>query len=186
MRRNGERSVAELVRKLGTLSGIAYELDRMTQFLARLCGQPTKQPAPPNPGVIEALVHLELIYNRVQTDSKRNTEVGHWINEAFVVRLWAVLEAHRIVGVRPIAKLRDGAREVRVCRLLRHQIAHSHGTLASKVARRLDWQVRSVFKLGSQASLFDGKFILAKNSVLRPMHRACVRYAQATLEADSV
>jgi len=137
---------------------------------------------PPDRGVIEALHFLRRIYESIHTESQRNTERGHWISEAFVVRLWAVLEAHRIVGARTIVKSLDGADEVRVCRMLRNQIAHSKAEITGAKARHLDRTVRRVFKLGDQKSLFEGKFVLSKDTVLRPMHEACLRYSHALLD----
>jgi hypothetical protein len=42
-----------------------------------------------------------------------------------------------------------------------------------------------VFNLGNETSLIKGRFILAKDKVLRPMHAAAVRYASAVLMREA-
>jgi hypothetical protein len=138
-----------------------------------------KGPKQTDDGVLAALAHLMATYNALHTDQFRNTTLGHWVNEAFVVRLWAVLESHRAVS--PIDHSLDGAAEVDICRRLRHEIGHAKGDVDDREARELERRIRSTFTLDNQQSLFDGKFILSKDKVLRPMFAACQRYCVARL-----
>jgi len=45
--------------------------------------------------------------------------------------------------------------------------------------------LRHTFGLGGQNSLFDAKYILAKDTVLRPLHDACVSYSEALLKREN-
>jgi hypothetical protein len=138
-----------------------------------------KAPKPIDDDVLDALTHLMATYNSLHTEQLRNTILGHWVNEAFVVRLWAVLESHRAVS--PIDDSLDGAAEVDICRRLRHEIGHAKGNVDDRRARHLERRIRRTFTLDSQQSLFDGKFILSKDKVLRPMFTACQRYCETRL-----
>ena len=139
-----------------------------------------------DPNVLDALEHLSKMYATIYTNEMRNTAQGHWINEAFVVRLWAVLEAHHVVdSFKSIDKSLPGAKEVEACRLLRQKIAHSTVNIGSKSSREVDRFVRKVFDLDDQESIFEGKYILSKDTVLRPMAKACSEYSTAIIEKES-
>lgn len=147
---------------------------------------PSIIPSAAKRAVLPALQHLLHTYESVHTDDMRNSELGHWINEAFVVRLFAVLEAHDVVSRwKSIDDSLVGAAEVDICRRFRNKIAHSKATVGSPSSRKLDLNARDAFGLGDQESRFEGKFILAKDTVLRPMHKACYSYCQALIERES-
>ena len=145
-----------------------------------------RKPRPADPAVVEALMHFRVLYDRAHANELRNSEAGHWINEAFIVRLWAVLQAHGITGAgKSVDVALDGGPEVRVCKLLRNNLAHATGVIKDKDTRYIDRELRRVFKLGTDASLISDRFILAKDRVLRPMHTAALRYASAVLVKES-
>ena len=136
--------------------------------------------------VLAALEYLLLVYASIHTNDRRNTAAGHWINEAFVIRLNAVLEAHHVLDEsKSIDKSLPGARSVDLCRRLRQKFAHATGAIHDADAEKLDVAMREHYKLGDQASLFDGKFIMSKDTVLRPMYADCVAYSRAVLEKES-
>jgi hypothetical protein len=55
-------------------------------------------------------------------------EVGHWINENFLLRLWAVLESRKSVGnTIKIDKTLDGWENVELLRRLRNKVGHGSG-----------------------------------------------------------
>ena len=65
--------------------------------------RPEKRPQRADPAAVPALDQLMGLYKQIHTNDRRSTAAGHWINEAFVVRLWAVLEADHVVdGSKPI------------------------------------------------------------------------------------
>lgn len=151
-----------------------------------MCCRGKSEPKPGDPKVLRALDYLVTMYNTIHTADRCNTEAGHWINEAFVIRLWAVLEAHHIVdGVKKIDPTLPGASVVDLCRHLRQRFAHATGRIKGKDARRLDSKLREVFGLGDQSSIFVDRFILSKGDVLRPMHAQCRAYAEALLEKET-
>jgi hypothetical protein len=133
----------------------------------------------PDPSVFDALNYLMRMHIKIHTDDRRNTLAGHWINEAFVVRLWAILEAHHFVH--EINQEISGWRAVDICRRLRHEIAHSTGEVIDKKAKKLQEKITEYFRLDDQESIFDDKFILSKSTVLRPMHADCISYCKELL-----
>lgn len=130
----------------------------------------------PNPDlkVFDALSYLMKMHRTIHTDERRNTRAGHWINEAFVVRLWAILDAHNFVD--PINHEIPGWEAVDICRRLRHKIAHSTGEVTDKETKKLQERINDYFDLGERESIFEDKFILSKSTVLRPMHSTCTKY----------
>jgi hypothetical protein len=57
-----------------------------------------------------------------------NNEIGHWLNQNFIVRLYAMLESHQIVSeeIKIDQKLK-GWKELDLVRRLRRIFAHSSG-----------------------------------------------------------
>ena len=138
------------------------------------------------PNVIRALHHLMSLYNAVHTNDRRDTAAGHWINEAFVLRLYAVLEAHGVVGNnKRIDYSLPHADTIDLCRRLRHEIGHSTGDVGDVDTRKLDKRLRQHFNLGDVDSLFHGKFLLPKDRVLRPMFVQSLNYCEALLAGGS-
>ena len=90
----------------------------------------------PRPEVVTALLEHRRIYDRIHRDGLRGTPEGHWINEAFVLRLWALLDAHHCVGVGPEYMARPGVSDhaihVTLCKALRQEIGHGTGNVSSK------------------------------------------------------
>jgi hypothetical protein len=136
--------------------------------------------------VLPALDHLMSTYNRLHLNRLRNTPEGHWINEAFVVRLWAVLESHRVVtGSKRIRQDLDGWRAVDICRRLRHQIGHANGDIHDQDAELLAVRIGEVFGVQPHKSIFLGKFVLSKDTVLRPMFNEARKYCSSLLESET-
>ena len=151
-----------------------------------MCCRDKLEPKPADPQVMLALDHLAAMYEQLHTLQRCSTRAGHWVNEAFVVRLWAVLEAHDVVdGVKSIDGSLPGSRRVDLCRRLRQKIAHATGRINDEDSRRLDREIRQEFRLGNQESLFSGTFILSKDTVLGPMYQACRDDSLALLDAEA-
>lgn len=132
--------------------------------------------------VLAALDYLVQMYGQLATLDKCNTQAGHWINEAFVVRLWAILEAHHVVdSTKSIDMTMPGAARVDLCRRLRQKIAHATGRVTDL---KLDQRLRDEFGLGDQESIFPDRFILSKDKVLGPMYEACRSYTEGLLEVE--
>jgi hypothetical protein len=133
--------------------------------------------------VIAALDHLMSTYKGIHLNSLRSTPRGHWINEAFVVRLWAVLESHGFVGNNiSINNDLPGANDIDICRRLRNEIGHATGNVLDAEAQKLAERIRAQYGLGTQQSVLDKKFILSKDTVLRPMFEGVRSYCLAVLD----
>ncbi|MDP2401890.1 MAG: hypothetical protein Q8M66_07925 [Actinomycetota bacterium] len=138
------------------------------------------------PAVVDALDYLITMYRSVHTNDRRNTPAGHWINEAYVIRLCAVLECHHVFDdTKKIDFSLPGADEVDLCRRLRNEFAHATGSIHDGEAVKLDQRVREAFGLGNQTSIFEGKFILSKDTVLGPMTSACLKYCVALMSREA-
>lgn len=136
--------------------------------------------------VLPALEHLLGMYNTIHTNERRSTAAGHWINEAFVIRLCAVLEAYHVLSSsKSIDSDLEGAESIDICRRLRHKFAHATGSINDREAKKLDARMRKRYELGEGPSLFSGKFILSKDTVLRPMHADCLAYSKALLQREA-
>lgn len=144
-----------------------------------MCDKKSKIHPEPDPKVLDALKYLMQMYRNIHTDERRNTLSGHWINEAFVVRLWAVLEAHHCVY--EIDQSIKGWKAVDICRRLRNEIAHATGETTSRKAKRLQKEINDYFERDGQESIFKDRFILSKDTVLRPMHKDCTKYCKEIL-----
>jgi len=139
-----------------------------------------------DPRVEESLDYLLDMYQRVHTNDRRNTAAGHWINESFVIRLHAVLNSHGVLGdSKSIDWSLPGAKSVDLCRRLRMKFSHATGDIRGADAVRLDAEMREHYGLGEQASMFDGKFILSKDTVLRPMYSDCLQYCRSLVQQES-
>ena len=135
-----------------------------------------------NPLVLAALDHLMSTYNGIHLNSLRGTPRGHWINEAFVVRLWAVLESHGFVGdSMSIIKGLPGAKDIDICRRLRNEIGHATGNVLDAKAQKLAERMRAHYGLGARESVLGKKFILSKDTVLRPMFEGARSYCLGIL-----
>lgn len=146
----------------------------------------------PDPAVIDALIYLKGLYESIHTRERRGTPEGGWINEAFVIRLWAVLEAHNVVGrsLNSIDPSIDGADKVRVCCQVRNAIVHSNGRLDEVSEDKRQWlhdvnrELRTVFNLTAEPLMFQGRFMLPKDKVLRPMWEGCKLYSENLVEQE--
>jgi len=144
------------------------------------------QGAKVDPSVRIALAHLIALYRSVHTNDRRNTPAGHWINEAYVIRLCAVLECHHVFSENKRIDFElEGADRVDLCRRLRNEFAHATGKIHDGDAAKLDKRLREVFGLGDQESVFEGRFILSKDKVLGPMTEGCLCYVESLIEREN-
>lgn len=136
--------------------------------------------------VIEALQHNLRLYKAIHTPDRVRTLEGHWINEAYVVRVCAILEAHGIFSQeKSIDETLPGSKDVDLCRRLRNKIAHATGEVRNRKAEVLHGKVLSHYGITNDPPLFRGKFRLPKDKVLRPMLQACLTYCHALFEKES-
>jgi len=108
--------------------------------------------------------------------------IGHWINQNFIVRLYALLESHKVPvsGQKVDCKL-DGNRHVSLLRALRNVFAHSSG----RYNARKPYHKEILKKLRSVLSLDLGspkEFPLGIDDVLEPLVKGCKAYVKAWAE----
>ena len=109
--------------------------------------------------------------------------ISHWINQNFVVRLYAVLESNKLIS--PSTKIRsdlEGHEEVDIVRRLRNIFGHSSGNYDPKESeqKKLFYRIQNHFNLSKdEMSKLKGKFPLPIDQILRPLAEGCKRYAVA-------
>ncbi len=108
-------------------------------------------------------------------------EIAHWINENFVLRLYAVLESHGLFK-NGIDKGVAGHDEMEILRRLRNKIGHGSGKYDPEDAdkRKLHERLVNHFGIDPKTYLEDHtKYPLAVGQVLVPLAEACKTYAIA-------
>jgi hypothetical protein len=112
---------------------------------------------------------------------KSHNDLAHWINQNFVVRLYAVLESNGLISqaiqIRPDLQ---GHEEVDIVRRLRNQFGHGPGNYdpTDPEKKKLFDRIRTYFNLSNEEiSRSEGKFPLPINQVLVPLAEGCKRYA---------
>ena len=116
-------------------------------------------------------------------DIKGYNELAHWLNENFVVRLYAVMEANGFVS-ETVSIRHDlpGADELDILRRLRRLIAHGSGYYDPENAdkARLKQRIESTFSVEARREPEDlNKFPLGIRQVLIPLVEGCKRYVEA-------
>lgn len=116
-------------------------------------------------------------------DVRRYNELAHWLNQNFVVRLYAVMEANGFVS-ETVSIRHDlpGADELDILRRLRRLIAHGSGHYdpADGEKTRLRQRIEATFSLKTSSEPEDlDKFPLGIRQVLIPLVEGCKRYVEA-------
>ena len=110
-------------------------------------------------------------------------EIGHWINQNFVVRLCALLESRDIIPKdekKRIDQTIDGWQGVDLVRRLRNYFAHSSGRYDSSKGEH----VKTMDVLGEHLGIdMEGRrdFPLSINTVLEPLFNGCKKYTKSKL-----
>jgi hypothetical protein len=108
-------------------------------------------------------------------------DIAHWINENFILRLFAVLESHGCFTGSFRTDL-DGYEEMDILRRLRNKIGHGSGRYdpSDGDKRKLYERLVRHFSVDPTSYLEDtSKYPLAVNQVLVPLAKACEKYAVA-------
>lgn len=111
-----------------------------------------------------------------------HNEVGHWHNQNFIVRLYAVLETHGLVSSTvKIDTSAPGHEDVQIVRWLRHRYGHGSGRYNSKDSddRRLLNTMVARFTLNKAIFEDLGEFPVMINTVLLPLADGCKTYAKS-------
>lgn len=108
-------------------------------------------------------------------------EIGHWINENFVVRLCALLESRGIISKDESKKIDqdvEGWKDIDLVRRLRNYFAHSSG----KYNPSKNEHVKTMRVLNEHLNIgIDGRasFPLMIDTVLEPLFKGCRKYAES-------
>lgn len=110
-------------------------------------------------------------------------DLGHWINQNFILRLFALLESNCVIS--ESIKIRqdlEGHEEMDLLRRLRQKFAHGSGRYDphDKDKQQLYDRIMKHFKLKPTEQPEDaGKYPIPIDRVLIPLAEGCKRYAVA-------
>jgi hypothetical protein len=113
--------------------------------------------------------------------------LGHWINQNFILRLYAALETHGIMSnnIR-IDDKADGHDEVDILRRLRNRFGHGAGRYdpCDSEHKKLYERIVAHFKLTQDLdSEREGVYPIPIDQVLIPLAEGCKRYVQSKSSA---
>jgi hypothetical protein len=114
-------------------------------------------------------------------------EMGHWLNENFVTRLWAILESNGIVG-EPIKinQQLEAWQDVDLLRRLRNKIGHGSGIYdpADADKKKLFDMIVEYYQIPEEYSYLEvEKYPIGVGKVLVPMAQGCKNYTSAFIAA---
>lgn len=106
---------------------------------------------------------------------KNNNEISGWINQNFIVRLYALLDHYNVT--KKIDQSFEGWKELDLLRRLRNIFAHTSGRFNSKNAKhnKLVNELVSYFNIQDR---IPNKFPIPIDKVCIPIYDGCVRYIQ--------
>jgi len=113
-----------------------------------------------------------------ESDIERNNEISNWMNENYVVRLYALLNSYKIVsGLSSIDESIDGSKEVKLLIRLRNVFAHTSGRYNPEDERQRDLfkDIVAHFKLNEDESK---EIRLDIDKVLDPLYGGCQKYVE--------
>ncbi len=116
------------------------------------------------------------------SDVEFNNDVAHWMNENFIIRLYAILQTYQVAKVdQPDA---PGYDAYKIVRRLRDKLAHGSSgrydasdSLDRDALARLNRVCRELV----EPQDYDGRFDLSISGVLFPLLLGCREYAAAIL-----
>lgn len=120
------------------------------------------------------------VLNQDLTEDKINklNEIGHWLNQNFIIRLCALLEAHHVLSndIKIDFEI-DGCEHLNIVRRLRNRFAHSSGRFNpdDKDDKKTMELIRVNLNIDIDRSV---DWPLAINTVLQPLCEGCKRYVE--------
>jgi hypothetical protein len=108
--------------------------------------------------------------------------VGHWVNESFIVRLFASLQGNHIVSG-PIDRKLSGGEHVNIVKRLRDKIAHkscrNNYNPSDNEEKKLFHDIVNLYKIKGVDPERASQYPLSIDTVLLPMTEGCIAYVQA-------
>jgi hypothetical protein len=174
------------VRKMKIIQSLLAEIERQKNILDRLKVFHSRMnndiigATEVRPGGYYRSRGLDVIlkFNRPLTrdDIDRNNEISRWLNESFIIRLYALLDSHKIFSPR-IDDALDGNQELDILRRLRRILAHSLGKYHPDVPYQMKLVNRLISHFGLQ--IVDPKeFPLDIDKVIDPLIKGCKKYVK--------
>ena len=110
-------------------------------------------------------------------------QIGHWINQNFVIRLCALLESYHVLSNSiKIDFDIDGAEQINIVRRLRNYFAHSSGKYHPE-----DEDHKKTIELirDNIGVSIDGRteWPLSIDAVLSPLYEGCVKYSKQKMKS---
>ncbi|MBU0478464.1 hypothetical protein KKC91_07850 [bacterium] len=109
-------------------------------------------------------------------------QIGHWINQNFIVRLCALLESYHILSNSiDIDFTLDGANHINIVRRLRNYFAHSSGKFNPE---NKDHVITIKLIRDHVGISIDNRseWPLSIDTVLKPLYEGCVNYSKQKME----
>ncbi|MEE9555462.1 MAG: hypothetical protein V3W18_14345 [candidate division Zixibacteria bacterium] len=108
-------------------------------------------------------------------------DIGHWINQNFVIRLFALLDSHNVLS--DLDSNVDGFKDIDIIKRLRNIFAHSSGKYNPRKSKHKKI-LRDMEKHLVGIKIQDIQdFPLAIETVLQPLFNGCRRYVEAKFKA---
>ena len=127
-------------------------------------------------------IHFDFGRELVPEDIQKNESIGHWINQNYIIRICAILEANEIIpqeGKGKIDQTIEGWEEVDLVRRLRNQFAHSMGKYDPNEPEEKKLYERIVTHFNvtlAKSSTEANEFPISIDVVLEPMTEGCKKY----------
>ncbi len=125
--------------------------------------------------------NITLALDTPLTEERRQdiNQIGRWMNENYVIRLYALLHSHGLVD--PIDKSINGHEEVDLLRRLRNALAHGDGSYnpQDKKNRRTYERMVEMFNLKTERAETARYFPVHIDDFLAPMTEKCKQYVRA-------
>lgn len=113
-----------------------------------------------------------------EKDIKNNNEIGHWINQNVIIRLYALLDSNHIVSNKvKIRKEIDSWEYVDILRRLRGIFAHASGHYDKKNDdhKKLIAEINKQFNLSYDPEELV-EFPLSIDKIISPLFNGCIGY----------
>jgi hypothetical protein len=129
--------------------------------------------------------HLTFTLDRRITEDhiKQNNSITRWMNENYVVRLYALLEAHGVISEKVnIDNSLEGADDVDILRGLRNIFAHSTGKYNPFSEKQRQLVDRMIVHYGLTLKDHLHEIPLDIDAVIDPLFNGCKTYVQRVVK----
>jgi hypothetical protein len=109
-------------------------------------------------------------------------QIGHWINQNFIIRLCALLESYHVLSNKiKIDSTLAGAEDIDIVRRLRNYFAHSSGRfnfLDKEHEKTMDL-IGNKFGISIENRT---EWPLSINTILKPLYEGCITYSKQKMK----